>query len=97
MTLLEIADALEEYEGREGEIEAMRRRCLMVAEKARAAFAKDPFLPELIYQTLFAYQGLEEWARVVETSEELMLSYPDYRMMWAVEGFYERALDRLSR
>ncbi len=97
MTLLEIADTLEEQGGREGEIEAMRKRCLMVEAKARVAYAKDPFLPELIYQTLFAYQGLGEWERVVEKCEELMLSYPDYRMMWAVEGFYERALDRLSR
>jgi hypothetical protein len=26
--------------------------------------------------------------------EYLMTTYPDYRMMWAVEDFYERALEK---
>ncbi len=28
--------------------------------------------------------------------EELMLNYPDYRMMWAVEDFYKEALGNLK-
>jgi len=37
---------------------------------------------------------IQAWDRVKEQCEELMLDYPDYRMMWAVEDFYEDALEK---
>jgi TolB-like protein len=95
-TLLEIADKSEEYFN-DVETEArMHREILFIVEQARIQFKDDPFLPEILYMELFALQYFEEWEKLMKACEYLMVTYPDYRMMWAVEGFYERALEKLS-
>ena len=55
------------------------------------------FLPEILYAGLRAMVNLEDWKEVKIRSEELMGNYPDYRMMWAIEDFYKRALEKLSK
>jgi TolB-like protein len=95
-TLLEIADKSEEYFN-DVETEAqMHREILFIVEQARTQFKDDPFLPEILYMELFALQYFKEWQKLMKACEHLMVTYPDYRMMWAVENFYERALEKLS-
>ncbi len=65
-----------------------------VAEKS---YPGDFFLPEVLYQPLFVYQDRQQWENVKNLCEQLMENYPDYRMMWAVEDAYERALERLEQ
>lgn len=71
-------------------------RMLAWAAIADEKFPGDPFLPETIYQTLFPYRERGQWRNVKEVCERLMGDYPEYRMMWAVEDFYETALDKLD-
>ena len=66
------------------------------ASVAETAWKADPFFPEVLYQTTFVYVGRKDWDGLRALCERLMIEYPDFRMMWAVEDFYERALDELS-
>ncbi|MBN1797596.1 MAG: hypothetical protein JW822_03405 [Spirochaetales bacterium] len=95
-TLLEIADKSEEYFNDTETGAQMHREILFIAEQARTQFKDDPFLPEILYMELFALQYFEEWQKLMKACEHLMVTYPDYRMMWAIENFYERALEKLS-
>jgi TolB-like protein len=63
---------------------------------AKKQYPKDPFLPEVIYGELFTLQLFEEWDKLKQACELIMTQYPDFRMNWAVEDFYERTLKKLE-
>jgi hypothetical protein len=63
---------------------------------AKKQYPRDPFLPEVIYGELFTLQLFEQWDKLKSACELLMTEYPDYRMNWAVEGFYERTLKKME-
>jgi TolB-like protein len=92
----ELADMAMEY----FEESETKRYCqdmmLAWADAAEKNFPKDPFLPETLYQKIFVYRDREEWRAMRDLCERLMGDYPDYRMMWAVEDFYETALEKLK-
>jgi len=69
---------------------------LLWAAAAEKAYPGDPFLPEVLYSRVFVYVDREQWQNVRDLCERLMGDYPDFRMMWAVEDFYERALEKLG-
>ncbi len=71
-------------------------RILETSEAAERGYPKDPFLPEALYMRLFVYRERAEWDALRDLCERLMGEYPDYRMMWAVEDFYETALEGLG-
>ncbi|NLJ47356.1 MAG: hypothetical protein GX430_12470 [Treponema sp.] len=80
--------------------EALADRCrdevLRWSDAAEAAYPRDPFLPEVLYQKIFVHADRMDWTSLRVLCERLMSDYPDYRMMWAVEDFYERALKELG-
>jgi TolB-like protein len=67
-----------------------------VARVAETRYPKDPFLPETIYMTLFGLRERAQWSALKAACERLMSEWPDYRMMWAIEDMYEKALDGLK-
>ncbi len=71
----------------------IEERIIALSMEAREEMTDDPFLPELIYQELLVRHGRREWEAVKTVCETLMFGWPDYRMMWAVEDFYENALE----
>lgn len=91
--MLEIADYGEEYFDDQDEVSRMLDMVIAVSRNAQLEMADDPFLPELIYQELLARYYREDWDMMITLCETLMFSWPDYRMMWAIEGFYESALE----
>jgi TolB-like protein len=94
--LLETADlALENFDDEEL-ADYSYREIVSIAVNGRKLYAGDPFLPELIYQQLLVAYYNDEYEGSLILCEELMMNYPDYRMMWAVEDFYETALEELS-
>ena len=94
--MMEIAGYGVEYFEDEGEADRMYGQMIAVSQMAQAEMPEDPFLNELIYQELLAWRYRENWTRVLQVCEMLMLGWPDFRMMWAVEGFYEDALTALE-
>ena len=73
-----------------------RSEIVSIARDARSRYVEDVFLPELIYQELLVTYYQDRWKESLAICEELMLNYPEYRMMWAVEDFYEGALEELK-
>jgi TolB-like protein len=67
-------------------------RILELADAAERGYPDDPFLPEPLYQKLFVYRERGQKQAVKDLCERLMRDWPSYRMMWAVENFYEDAL-----
>lgn len=96
IALFEIAGKQEEYFSDHQAASAARNGILSLASEARRRFAGDPFLPEILYQALLALSMEERWQEVKVLAEELMITWPDFRMTWAVEDFYSRALDALE-
>ncbi len=94
--LFELADLYEEHFNDRARADALNKEVISVTEKSRKLFARDPFLPEILYAGLRAGVYFEDWKDVKKRCEELMSGYPDYRMMWAIEDFYKRALEKLS-
>ena len=92
----EIGSKAEEYFEDSGEAGRMYEGMIAVSAQARSELAEDPFLPEIIYQELLAWHMLDDNERVVDLCETLMYGWPDYRMMWAVENFYEDALEEVE-
>lgn len=66
------------------------------ADAAEKAYPRDPFLVEIVYQRLLVFLDRKNWAAVKDVCERLMTEYPNYRMMWAVEDSYARALGELK-
>ena len=95
-TLMEIASSASENFDDKELADWSYNEIIGIAGNARSDFAEDPFLPELIYQQLLVLYYRENYGQVMAVCEELMLSFPDYRMMWAVEDFYERALGEIG-
>lgn len=92
--MLEIADYSRDYFEDEVEASRMLERIIAVSRKAQLEMEEDPFLPELIYQELLARFYMEDWDSMITICETLMFGWPDYRMMWAIEDFYESALEK---
>lgn len=94
--LLETADmAVDDF----GDIQLAdfsRSEIISIAVEGRKIYADDPFLPEIIYQQLLVTYYEDQYEASLVLCEELMMNYPDYRMMWAVEDFYEYSLEELS-
>lgn len=95
-TMFDIADYSEEYFEDFETANLMYQKIAEAGINGREVFANDPFLPELIYQELLSYSYTYEYEEMKVTCEELMLNWPDYRMMWAIEDFYEEALENLE-
>ncbi len=96
-TLGEIGDLSEEYFEDTNTLKVMRQEIIKISLKAKKLYKKDPFLPEVIYQELMAHYWLEDYKEAKKVAEDLMLNYPDYRMMWAIEDFYEKSLEELEK
>ena len=94
--LYEIADLSIEYFEDQELAGFSNREIVSIAQQAREKWPDDPFLPELIYQELLVVYFEAEYETSLVLCEELMISYPDYRMMWAVEDFYEDSLIELE-
>jgi TolB-like protein len=95
--LSELASQYTEYFNETNKASALYAEIISITEKSRKAFARDPFLPEILYSGLLAEETLGNWPEVKKRCEELMSNHPDYRMMWAVEDFYKRSLEKLSK
>jgi hypothetical protein len=67
-----------------------------IARVAEARYPKDPFLPEVLYMELFGMREKADWASLKAACERLMTQWPDYRMMWAIEDMYQKALEGLG-
>jgi len=93
-TLLEIGGLAQEYFEDTDTEAAMHREIMNIALQARTQLKDDPFLPEILYMELFGLQYFQRWDDLMKACEHLMTTYPDYRMMWAIEDFYERALEK---
>jgi TolB-like protein len=87
-----------EIDGSEDEL--LKARCAeeiaSIARAAQAHYPKDPFLPETQYMELFGMRDKEDWASLKAACERMMADWPDYRMMWAIEDMYEKALEGLG-
>jgi len=71
-------------------------RIFELGAAAERGYPSDPFLPEVLYMQLFPYRERGQWGEVKRLCERLMADWPDFRMMWAVEDFYETALEHLG-
>jgi TolB-like protein len=67
-----------------------------IAENSRRDFAKDKFLPNILYYELVALYQLRDYKRLKECCESFLTDYPDYISVWAVEDFYKKSLDELK-
>lgn len=94
--LMETADLSREYFDDEIMASYAESEIIALAREARTLYARDAFLPEIIYQELLVSFYKDKWEETLVLCEELMLGYPEYRMMWAVEDFYEDALSNLD-
>ena len=95
--LSELAGLYEEYFNDNEKAAVLYREIISITEKSRKIFANDPFIPEILYSAVLAVSSLEDWSDMKIRCEELMSNYPDYRMMWAIESFYKRSLEELSK
>ncbi len=95
--LQETADLSLEYFNDEELADYAYREIVSIARDARTRYKDDAFLPELIYQELLVTFYRDKWEESLVLCEELMLNYPEYRMMWAVEDFYESSLENLGQ
>ena len=67
-----------------------------IARIAETRYPKDPFLPEALYMELFGMREGGDWKALKAACERIMTQWPDYRMMWAIEDMYEKALEKLK-
>ncbi len=67
-----------------------------LSEQAGAAWPEDEWLPEVLYWKCLALRWLGEWDAVKEECERFFLTWPDFRMAWALEDMYEMALEELG-
>ena len=96
VTLYETADLALEYFEDEQLADYSYSEITGISRMAREKWNDDPFLPELIYQELLVTYYSDNYEAALPLCEELMIKYPDYRMMWAVEEFYEDSLMELE-
>ena len=67
-----------------------------IARVSEARYPKDPFLPEALYMELFGMREAADWKGLKASCERIMTDWPDFRMMWAIEDMYEKALEELK-
>ena len=96
-TLFEIASKAEEYFADMDTSRRMYEEIIFLTSQGRARFSQDPFWPEILYAEILSLRYLNKWEKLKTACESLMMSFPDYRMMWAVEDFYEQALHNLAK
>jgi TolB-like protein len=81
--------------------ELLKTRCAeeiaAIARVAEARYPNDPFLPEVLYMELFGMREKGDWTSLKAACERLMTRWPDYRMMWAIEDMYEKALEGMKQ
>lgn len=94
--LFDIASNAEEYFEDHETSAFMYDKIVEISENARIALKNDPFLPEIIYSGLLSYSYTDNYPEMKEVCEELMIGWPDFRMMWAVEDFYEKVLENME-
>lgn len=63
---------------------------------AGKSYPDDPFLHEILYNRFFVFRDYGQWQQVRDLCEYITGKYPDFPMIWAVEGFYEEALEKLG-
>lgn len=95
-TLFEIAIKAEEYFADTDTSRRMFEEIIFLTSQGYVRFSQDPFWPEILYSEILALRYLGNWEALKTACESLMLSFPDYRMMWSVEDFYEQALSNLA-
>jgi TolB-like protein len=93
----ELGDLAMEYFGDKELMDSCYSEEWNLGTLAEAEYPEDPFLPEALYRVLFSLQHFEKWEGLKDACERLMLRYPKFRMMWAIEDFYERALERMKK
>ena len=64
---------------------------------ARKKLKNDSFLQEVLYNEILALSEMKNYKLLKSKCEELMMNYPDYRMMEFVEDFYEDSLKELKK
>ncbi len=74
----------------------MWEQVIEIGEASRTTYAGDPFLSEILYIQLLAYYSQKNYQQLKTNSESFLMTYPDYRMIETVEGWYEKALEELS-
>ncbi len=72
------------------------REVVRIGDESASRFNKDEFLPEILYFRIITLALLKEHPKVKQFAEEIMLAYPDYRMIETVEDKYQEALDALA-
>jgi TolB-like protein len=95
--IFELAKLYEEYFDDKQRAIEFNQEIISITEKSRTVFAKDVFFPEVLYSAVRAAYNLERWPELKDRCEELMNNYPDYRMMWAIEDFYKKSLEKMSK
>lgn len=68
-----------------------------IGEDSRETYADDPFLSEILYIQLLIYYSQHDYERLKSNSEQFLMTYPDFRMIETVEGWYEKSLEELSK
>jgi TolB-like protein len=94
--LRDLADLYEEYFEDTARAVKLYKEVISITDRSRKIFARDPFFPEVLYAAVLANSNLENWQELKQRCEELMTDFPEYRMMWAVEDFYKRSLEKIS-
>jgi TolB-like protein len=75
----------------------LMKEVITIARESTKLYKKDKFLPEILYSEILALNTLENYAMVKKRAEYLMVTWPDFRMNWAVENFYEKSLKELKK
>jgi TolB-like protein len=96
LTLDEIGRKSADYFNDSGLQKKMWLQILDIAEDSRITYSNDPFLSEILYIQLLVYYSQQDYEQLKSKSEAFLMSYPEYRMIETVEGWYEKALEELA-
>ena len=95
IVMAEIASKSRSYFNDDATADKMYIQIIEAARLAREDLSNAPFLPEILYQEMMVYVFQSDWSRVKSACEEIMIGWPDFRMNYAVEEYYQKALDRM--
>jgi TolB-like protein len=96
LTLDEIARKSLEYFDDVAVQQKVWKQIDQIGEDSRLTYKNDPFLNEILYIQLLAYYSMPDYPMLKAKAEEFLIKYPDYRLIEAVEGWYEYALEKLD-
>jgi TolB-like protein len=96
LTLDEIGRKNAEYYNDSELQHKMWQQVVDIGEASRSVYAEDPFLSEILYIQLLAFYSQEDFEQLKSNSESFLMTYPEYRMIEAVENWYETSLEKLS-